>query len=173
MVEVHNLPFPRQLNALTGGLSHLGFGGLFVPQGQRAEVFDRGFADNVLTSDPVRFAAMMSFVRAAPDLALGAPTIAWLYAAFRAMRQLDDHAFCRRIATPILLVLPTADRVVSVPAMERFARRLKAATLVRIPYARPEILMERDSLRDQIWAAFDAFIPGLPALPASDSTTLP
>jgi lysophospholipase len=29
-----------------------------------------------------------------------------------------------------------------------------------IPGARHEILMERDAIRAQFWAAFDAFIPG-------------
>ena len=160
MVEVHDLPFPRHINRLTSGLARLGFGGFFVPQGQRAEVFDRGFEGNVLTSDPARFAAMMAFVRAAPELSLGAPTIGWLHAAFRAMHALDDPAFCRRIRTPMLLVVPGADRVVSVVAMERFARRIKNAALIRIPHARHEILMERDTLRDQFWAAFGAFVPG-------------
>jgi lysophospholipase len=160
MVEVHDLPLPRYIGHLTGGLRRLGFGGFFVPRGRRAEVFDRGFEGNVLTSDPGRFTAMMGFVRAAPELALGAPTVGWLHAAFAAMRTLEDFGFCRAIRIPMLVVVPGADRVVSVPAMERFAQRLKAATLVRIPHARHEILMERDSLRNQFWAAFDAFIPG-------------
>lgn len=158
MVEVHRLP--RPLHHVASGMARLGLGAFFVPQGQRAAVFDKGFADNLLTSDPVRFAAMTGFVGAAPDLALGAPTVGWLSAAIRAMRPLDDLAFCRAITTPILVVVPGADRVISVPAMERFAQRLKAGAMVRIPHARHEILMERDSLRDQFWAAFDAFVPG-------------
>ena len=31
-----------------------------------------------------------------------------------------------------------------------------------IPGARHEILMEREAIREQFWAAFDAFIPGSP-----------
>ncbi len=72
----------------------------------------------------------------------------------------------------MLVVVPGADRVVSVSAMERFAERLKAATLVRIPHARHEILMERDSLRSQFWAAFDAFVPGETAVPMRSRETL-
>lgn len=158
MVEVHRLP--RPLHHVAGGLARLGLGAFFVPQGQRAAVFDKGFANNLLTSDPDRFTAMMTFVATAPDLALGAPTVGWLSAALRAMRPLDDLAFCRAITTPILVIVPGADRVISVPAMERFAQRLKAGSMVRIPHARHEILMERDGLREQFWAAFDAFIPG-------------
>ena len=160
MVEVHDLPFVNNLRRLVGSLSRVGLGRAFVPQGRRAAVFDKAFENNVLTSDPDRFATMMAFARADPRLALGAPTIGWLSAAFRAMQPFESLDFCRAIATPILVVVPGADRVVSVPAMERFALRLKAGTLVRIPQARHEILMERDVLREQFWAAFDAFIPG-------------
>ena len=68
-----------------------------------------------------------------------------------------------RLAVPILMVVPGQDRVVSVAAMERFGQRLKAGISITIPGARHEILMERDGLRDQFWAAFDAFIPGTSA----------
>ena len=34
--------------------------------------------------------------------------------------------------------------------------------MIVIPGARHEILMERDVIREQFWAAFDAFIPGTP-----------
>ena len=34
--------------------------------------------------------------------------------------------------------------------------------MIVIPGARHEILMERDAIREQFWAAFDAFIPGTP-----------
>ena len=40
--------------------------------------------------------------------------------------------------------------------------RLKAGRVIVIPGARHEILMERDVLREQFWAAFDAFVPGTP-----------
>jgi lysophospholipase len=53
-----------------------------------------------------------------------------------------------------------ADRVVSAPALERFATRLKVGRLITIPDAQHEILVERDHIRAQFWAAFDAFIPG-------------
>ena len=165
MVEVRSLPLPGSVSRLTGGLARLGFGGFFVPYGQRAAVFDRGFADNVLTSDPARFAAMMSFVEAEPALAIGAPTIGWLAAAFVAMTTLADPATCGRIRVPALVIIPGADRVVAVPAMEHFAQRLRTATSIMIPHARHETLMERDAMRDQVWAAVDAFVPGTPATP--------
>ena len=48
----------------------------------------------------------------------------------------------------------------SLTAVERFATRLKVGRLIVLPDSRHEILMERDHIRAQFWAAFDAFIPG-------------
>lgn len=160
MVEVHNLPFRRSLPRLVRGLAFAGLSNAFLPQGHRAAVLDRGFVNNVLTSDSARFAEMMALVQADPELAVGAPTVGWLHAAFRAMAKLESLEFCRLITTPMLMVIPGADRVISVPAMERLAGRLKCCTPILIPHARHEIMMESDELRAQFWAAFDAFVPG-------------
>jgi lysophospholipase len=131
-----------------------------LPQGHRAAVLDRGFEGNILTSDPDRFATMMALVQTEPALGVGAPTVGWMHAAFRAMAPLNDLEFCRHLTTPMLMVVPGADRVISVAAMERLAGRLKSCALIRIPHARHEVMMERDDLRNQFWAAFDAFVPG-------------
>ena len=50
--------------------------------------------------------------------------------------------------------------MVSVPAIERLAAELRAGGQIVIPGARHELLMERDRVREQFFAAFDAFIPG-------------
>ena len=76
------------------------------------------------------------------------------------MEQFADPEYARRTLTPTLVIAAGGDRVVDTGAIERFAVRLKAGGLVVIPYARHEILMERDVFREQFWAAFDAFVPG-------------
>ena len=50
--------------------------------------------------------------------------------------------------------------MVSPRAIEALAGELRSGALVDIAGARHEIMMERDSLREQFWAAFDAFVPG-------------
>jgi lysophospholipase len=45
-------------------------------------------------------------------------------------------------------------------AAERFAARLKAGRAIVLPGAMHELLVERDPVRSQFWAAFDAFVPG-------------
>ena len=120
----------------------------------------RPFDGNLLTSDAGRFARTAAVLRAAPALEIGDPTIGWMHAAFRAIKQLRDPDFPRRTRVPALVFAGSADRIVDNRAIEIFAHRLKAGHLITLPGARHEILMERDRMRASFWAAFDAFIPG-------------
>src|SRR5918998_179476 len=97
--------------------------------------------------------------------AIGAPTVAWLHAAFRFMARFGEASFPLQVRVPTLVVAAGADPICDTPAIERFAARLKVGNAIVIPGARHEILMERDAVRDQFWAAFDAFIPGTPDFP--------
>src|SRR5215207_10165260 len=94
--------------------------------------------------------------------AIGDPTVAWMNAAFRFMRKFADPRFPRDIRTPTLIVAAGADPICATPVIERFAARLKAGHAIVLPGARHEILMERDAIREEFWAAFDAFVPGTP-----------
>jgi lysophospholipase len=77
-----------------------------------------------------------------------------------ASRRLKEPGFAEKVPIPVLMVLAGADAIVSNPAAEMLARRVKTIAHLRIPGARHEILMERDKYRDQFWAAFDAFVQG-------------
>ena len=74
------------------------------------------------------------------------------------MAWLAKAEVARRIQVPILFVTAGADRIVSTPAIERFANRLKLAAHVNVPLSEHEVLMERDELRVRFWAAFDAYL---------------
>jgi lysophospholipase len=141
-------------------LDALGYGASFIPGGGETSISTKPFAGNRLSTDPVRYARNALIATMAPHLAIGDPTVAWIDAAFRCMRAFEDPRFARSIATPTLVIAAADDPVVSTPAVERFAARLKAGHAIVIPGARHEILMERDSVREAFWAAFDAFIPG-------------
>jgi len=95
-----------------------------------------------------------------PQLAIGPPTFAWLYAASVAMRETMEPDFGPSIRVPILMIVAGLDRVVSLKAIEAVAAELRVGGQVAIAGARHEVLMERDIIREQFWAAFDAFIPG-------------
>jgi lysophospholipase len=160
MIDIAGLRFPRLVRALAEALDMVGLGTAYVPGGSRKATLECGFEGNDLTSDPVRFARMAGILEAAPQLGLGGPTVGWLNAAFRLMDEFGDPEYPRRTFTPTLVLAAGKDRVVPLHAVERFATRLKVGCLIVIPDAEHEILMERDHVRAQFWAAFDAFIPG-------------
>ena len=171
MIDLCDLRFPVATRMLAEVLDAIGLGGTFIPGGRRSGAFTRPYDNNRLTSDPVRFARFAEVVKSSPGIEIGDPTIGWVNAAFRLMREMSDPEYPRRILTPILVFTAGEDRIVRTPEVERFATRLKAGRLIPIPYARHEILMERDVFRAQFWAGCDAFIPGTraaePALAAA------
>ena len=62
------------------------------------------------------------------------------------------------VCVPMILFAAGADRVVSDQAIEDFAVDLKVGGHILIPGSRHEILQETDSIRQQFWAAFDAYM---------------
>jgi len=143
-------------------LRFLGMGKMFVPGGGETSISTLPFKGNRLTIDPGRYARNANAAHAIGPGAIGAPTVAWLDGAFRFMKRFADPAYAVKIRLPTLIVAAGADPVCATPATERFAARLRAGSVIVIPGARHEILMERDPIREQFWAAFDAFIPGTP-----------
>ena len=125
-------------------------------------VESRPFLGNILTSDPVRYARNAAIIEAEPALSVGAPTVAWMDAAFRSMRAMRERSYPARIRQPILIVAGGNDAVVSNAAIEDFASMLRAGSHLVVVGAQHEILMEQDRFRSQFWAAFDAFVPGTP-----------
>ncbi|MCT8971648.1 alpha/beta fold hydrolase [Microbaculum marinisediminis] len=140
----------------------MGFGDAFVPGGGATHAGTMPFAGNALTSDPVRFRRSNRIIEVEPALGLGSPTISWFRAAGDAMAEVMDPDFPPRLHVPTLMVAAGDDRIVSSRAIETMAFRMKTGSQVVIPAARHEILMERDYIREQFWAAFDAFVPGSP-----------
>ena len=161
MIAVARLRLKKAMELMVEGLDILGFGGAYIPGGGGAPIYLRPFAGNPLTSSEARYQRTAATIRAAPELAIGHPTIGWTNAAFHLMQQFEDADYPRRTQTPILVVAAGADRIVATPAIESFASRLKAGRVITLPYAQHEILMENDLFRAQFWAAFDSFIPGV------------
>jgi lysophospholipase len=140
----------------------LGLGSLYVPGGEAAVLQQRPFIGNLLTSDPVRYARNVAVLEAAPELAIGRPTVAWADSAFRVMMELSEPGYPARIRQAVLIIAAGLDAIVSTPAIDEFAVRLRAGSHLIVPGARHELLMEQDRFRGQVFAAFDAFVPGTP-----------
>jgi lysophospholipase len=161
MLEIAGLPMPpAAVSGITTGLSLCGLGRIAVPGGMKEYVANQTFEANPLTGDHERFMRNLSVANAAPGLAVGAPTIGWLRGALSAMAALNSDRFPDRLRVPVLMLAAGDDRIVSSKAIELFADRLKVGTQILLRGSRHEILQERDLIREQFWAAFDAFVPG-------------
>ena len=66
----------------------------------------------------------------------------------------SDSAF----RCPVLIVAAGNDSVVDIEATHRFAQHLTGVSMIVIREALHEILLERDDVRVQFFAAFDAFV---------------
>jgi lysophospholipase len=162
MIAPTGLRRPKAIHMAVEILDTLGLGGAFAPGGRGANLTPVSFEDNVLTTDSARYARSASILAAAPEIGLGWWTIGWAHAAFRLWKRFEDPDYARQTPGPPMLVIASgADRVIDTRATERFVSRLRTARLLVIDGAEHEILMERDALRDQFWAAFDKFIPGV------------
>ena len=162
MIDLKLVGMPRLSRLGIRGMRLMGMGASYVPGGGATTMASHPFAGNPLTSDPVRYARTGAIIETEPELGVGSPTIAWTAAAFRAMRAFADPAFPAKIRQPLLLIAAGRDEVVSLPAIEQFAIRLRAGAHLIVPGARHELMMEQDRFREQFWAAFDAFVPGSP-----------
>ncbi len=138
----------------------LGLGDLFIPGSKAYAPEARLFDGNELTSDRLRFERAQEIARAAPHLALGGPTLGWLNAASNSIAAINSVNFMESVKVPVLIVAAGNDQIVSTPAIEHFASRVKNCTHMVLAGAKHEVLQERDQLREQFWAAFDAYVPG-------------
>ncbi|WP_342028938.1 alpha/beta hydrolase [Aerobium aerolatum] len=146
---------PRNTCRLCRLLHATGLGQLTVKRPDTAT-----FDGNLLTSDAQRYDRNQTIFSARPELGIGGPTATWVRSVFHALDQAQSSQFKARVTVPILVVAASADRVVDTGATERYVAGLRTASLLTIQGARHELLQERDIFREQLLAAFDAFIPG-------------
>lgn len=153
-------PSQGTIFVLSAILTAVGLGELVPPRRNTRFINEGRFEDNPLTTDLDRFERLVSLSRQIPQIASGPATFGWLYAACKAMSEAGEPDFAPGIAVPILALTGMRDPIVPVAAVESFAAELKAGALSLVPGARHELMMERNELREQFWAAFDAFVPG-------------
>jgi lysophospholipase len=161
MLTVAGLPLSQaNVGRLMSAASICGFGHSMVPGGMKEYRQNQIFDGNPLTSDRERFYRNLSVLQTAPELIVGPPTIDWVRSAIKAMRAIESDRFPTRLRIPVLMVAAGDDRIVSSKAIEALSFRLRVGSQILLRGARHEILQERDAIREQFWAAFDAFVPG-------------
>ncbi|GMV63869.1 MAG: hypothetical protein AMXMBFR74_30360 [Parvibaculum sp.] len=150
----------RAIRAIVTLLHALGQDERYVPGGNAKANDEVPFEENILTHDERRYAVLQALTRAEPKLGLGAATVGWLHAAFRAMDEAARPAWLASVETPVLICEAAGDKLVSSLALAHAASHLPQATRVVVPEAGHEILIERDPARAVFWEAFDKFVEG-------------
>lgn len=113
----------------------------------------------LLTHDADRYADELWWREARPELAMGPASWRWLERALASARMLQRPGVLEPVATPVLILAVEGDRLVEFGAIEKAARRLPNARLVRFgDAARHELLREADAVRDAALAAIDDFL---------------
>lgn len=118
----------------------------------------RFFSDNLVTSDPRRYAFTEWWFQADPRLKLGGVTYQWLRAGFESMALLHQPGAIERIALPVLLLSAGNDKLVDAASHPPIVARLPQGKLAFYEEAQHEIMMEVDEIRARFWADFDAFV---------------
>ena len=144
---------------LAGTLCMFGLGEVYMAGGKSAGETQE-FEGNIHSSDPDRFERNKKFIKEFPELAIGGPTAAWVYASCRTMEKVNDIDFCKQVNIPTLLISAGNDVIVSNKSTENFSRKLRSGKTLTINGAKHELLQEKDIFREQLLAAFDSFVPG-------------
>lgn len=159
MVYINTAPLPHVVaRAIAAAGTALGFAESYVPGGKPYDPSRNAFEGNPLTHDAVRFAREADLFRGNPDLAISAPTLGWIDAAYRSMKMAGQAHFCTAIKTPALIIYGSEETISSPRRQARLAEMLGAGSSMCIDGARHEILQETDEIRAHFWEAFDRFI---------------
>lgn len=138
----------------------LGFGHAYAPGTKPATyVQDAAFENNVLTTDREMFALMLRQVSEHPDLALGGPSLQWLYEALQETRAMANEP---SPDMPAVAWLGGNERVVDTgPIHERMAR-WPGGRLEIVEGAEHEVLMETPDRRRRIYDGIAAHFAAHP-----------
>ena len=160
LMGLRNLPVSQKTVQRIGGfLSLIGLGRIPLSWGGRS-LANRTFVGNNLTSDTGRFHRNGVVLKQAPDVAISSPTVSWMFAACRAMETVNTPGYSGMITIPTLLVAAGNDPIIAPEAIEKFGQKMRSGAFLTIFGAKHELLQERDTFREQLLSAFDAFVPG-------------
>ncbi|MFV0383027.1 alpha/beta fold hydrolase [Paracoccus sp. (in: a-proteobacteria)] len=167
-INLYGVPrfVPQAIGWLAG---RLGRGGHPFPgAGARGTYYvDEKFRTNLLTSDVDQWARSLREAAYWPELTIGGASCHWLRAAL---------AECARLAAlpspdlPTLIALGSREAVVSTAAIRDRAGRTRNCTLLEIPEARHEVIMETPDCRRLFLQQFLAHIGSAAAEAAAQDT---
>lgn len=113
----------------------------------------------LLTHDLARYADEEYWRAARPALGMGPASWGWVRAALASILRIDRREVLAAVRVPVFIGATSADRLVSIAAIDRAARWLSRVELLRLgPEARHELLREADPVRGPVLAAIGDFL---------------
>lgn len=119
----------------------------YLPGSTESPYFaENGFEDNLLTTDKDHFDYLSRLGHAAPELALGGPSIDWFGAAQDECKALLQAS---RPDVPAIVFFGTLEGIVDPAAIHKVVETWPTAQLCEIDAARHELMMEAEPARQQ------------------------
>lgn len=112
------------------------------------------FEDNLLTTDTDMYAYMQNQLSAHPGLALGGPSLSWLYAALTETRKLRARP---SPDIPTLTYLGSNERIIDTASVHARMSRWPSGKLQMVNGAEHEVLMETPDIRKRVYDESAAF----------------
>lgn len=121
---------------------------------------NKPFSGNHLTHSKVRYQQFRLLYQQQPELQLGGVSVRWLEQALLAIEELQQAP---ALTLPQLIIQATEDSVVDNKEQQIYQQKHRdlACELVQVRGALHEIIFESDSLRNQLFSAFDRFLSQL------------
>ncbi len=133
----------------------IGLGHLHAPGATRdSYVLSEPFETNALTRDREMHAYMVAQLQAHPELALGGPSLHWLFEALRECRTL---ASLPSPDLPCLTILGSQEEIVDIARIDSRIARWPGARLEKVEGARHELLMETPATRAHVMRQLATF----------------
>jgi lysophospholipase len=159
MIAVNSAPTPAWLApAIASAMCRLGLGPAPMWKTPPAARQPGGQRQRNLTGSRERYEDEAWWWEREPGWNLGAPSWAWMRAAFRSAAAWFTPEKLSRVRVPVLLLAAAHDRLVSIREIERASRALPRASLEIFPDAAHELLREADPIRLAALARIDAFL---------------
>jgi lysophospholipase len=159
MIGVNSAPTPAWLApTIARAMCRLGLGASPMWKTPKAMRGPGGQRQRNLTASRARYEDEAWWAKREPDFVMGAPSWAWLCAAFRSAASAFTARRLAGVKLPVLLLAAGHDRLVSAREIARVARQLADAELEIFPESAHEILREADPVRLAALARIDAFL---------------
>lgn len=157
MLKINTSPYPEKVARLLGTLLvKIGKGENYAPGKGPYRPSQDHFESNPFTSSLERHSVTKKMNEMFPDLVVGGPTSRWVDQSLKATKFILNKA--KDIKIPLLLFQAGLDQIVRTPIQQSFCESAPQCIFVTFPNAQHEILMERDTDRDEALSEIAQFL---------------